>query len=860
MAEFAKEIIPINIDDEMKQSYLDYAMSVIVGRALPDVRDGLKPVHRRVLYAMQDLSNDWNKPYKKSARIVGDVIGKYHPHGDTAVYDTIVRMAQPFSMRYMLIDGQGNFGSVDGDSPAAMRYTEIRMAKISHTLLADLDKETVDFVENYDGSETQPSVFPARFPALLINGSSGIAVGMATNIPPHNLNEIINACIALVDNPESDITDLMEHVPGPDFPTAGIINGAQGIHEAYRTGRGRIRVRAHAEFEVNKRSGRDSIVVYELPYQVNKARLLEKIAELVKLKKIEGIAELRDESDKDGMRMVIEIKRGEVPEVVLNNLYKQTQMQTVFGINMVALVDGQPKLLNLKQILECFIKHRREVVTRRTIFNLRKARNRAHILEGLAIALVNIDEVIALIKASASPAEAKQGLLSRAWSPGMVTGMLERSGTDASKPEDLDAKYGLKDDGYWLSEIQAQAILELRLHRLTGLEQDRIIKEYRELIDIIEDLLDILGSADRLMQVIRDDLLLMIEEFGDERRTVINQIGEDLGDIDLIPEEDVVVTLSHAGYAKAQPIDTYSAQRRGGRGKAATKMKDEDFIEKLFIASTHDTLLCFSSRGRLYWLNVYQIPMGSRTSRGRPMVNLLPLEEDERIRAILPIREYEADKFVFMATSNGTVKKTSLTEFSRPRSNGIIALDLREGNDLIDVELTTGDSEIMLFADSGKAIRFHESDVRSMGRTAAGVRGIRLADDQIVNALIIVDDGKLLMATENGYGKRTDPELFATQKRGGMGVIAIKTSERNGRSIGAVQVQEDDEIMMITNGGILVRTSVDQVSETSRNTQGVTLIKLGKGELLTEVERIEILPGSEDDDLEDDVSESDDAE
>ncbi len=865
MANFAKEIIPINIDDEMKQSYLDYAMSVIVGRALPDVRDGLKPVHRRVLYAMQDLSNDWNKPYKKSARIVGDVIGKYHPHGDTAVYDTIVRMAQPFSMRYMLIDGQGNFGSVDGDSPAAMRYTEIRMAKIAHTLLADLDKETVDFVENYDGSETQPSVLPARLPALLVNGSSGIAVGMATNIPPHNITEIINACIALVDNPEADITDLMQHVPGPDFPTAGIINGAQGIHEAYRTGRGRIRVRAKAEFEINKRSGRESIVVYELPYQVNKARLLEKIADLVKQKKIEGIAELRDESDKDGMRMVIEVKRGEVPEVILNNLYKQTQMQTVFGINMVALVDGQPKLLNLKQILEAFLKHRREVVTRRTIFNLRKARNRAHILEGLAIALVNIDDVIELIKGSANPAEAKQGLLSRAWNPGMVTEMLERTDgdNDASKPENLDARFGLKEDGYWLSEAQAQAILELRLHRLTGLEQDKIIKEYKELMAIIDDLLDILGSVGRLMQVIREDLLLMIEEFGDERRTVINQIGEDLGDIDLIPEEDVVVTLSHAGYAKAQPIDTYSAQRRGGRGKAATKMKDEDFIEKLFIASTHDTLLCFSSKGKLYWLNVYQIPMGSRTSRGRPMVNLLPLEDDERIRAILPIREYEADKFVFMATSNGTVKKTSLTHFSNPRSNGIIAIDLREGNDLIDVALTQGDSEVMLFANSGKAIRFNETDVRAMGRTAAGVRGIKLGDDQEVNALIIVDDGKLLMATENGYGKRTPPEQFATQKRGGMGVISIKTSERNGRSIGAVQVQEDDEIMMITNGGILVRTSVDQVSETSRNTQGVKLIRLDKGELLTEIERIEILPGVDDDLDEDgqvDQAEGDDVE
>ncbi len=845
MADFAKEIIPINIDDEMKQSYLDYAMSVIVGRALPDVRDGLKPVHRRVLYAMNELHNDWNKPYKKSARIVGDVIGKYHPHGDTAVYDTIVRMAQPFSMRYMLIDGQGNFGSVDGDSPAAMRYTEIRMAKISHTMLADIDKETVDFVENYDGSEMQPSVLPTRLPALLVNGSSGIAVGMATNIPPHNITEVLNACIALVDNPEADITDLMEHVPGPDFPTHGIINGAQGIHEAYRTGRGRIRIRAKAEFEVNERSGRESIVVYELPYQVNKARLLEKIAELVKEKKIEGIAELRDESDKDGMRMVIEVKRGEVPEVVLNNLYKQTQMQTVFGINMVALVDGQPKLLNLKQILQAFLKHRREVVTRRTIFDLRKARNRAHILEGLAVALANIDEVIELIKSSPTPADAKKGLISRAWQPGMVVDMLERSGADASKPEGLLEQYGLKEDGYWLSEAQAQAILELRLHRLTGLEQDKIIKEYKELIDLIEDLLDILGSADRLMQVIRDDLLAMIDEFGDERRTVINQIGEDLGDIDLIPEEDVVVTLSHAGYAKAQPIDTYTAQRRGGRGKAATKMKDEDFIEKLFIASTHDTLLCFSSKGRVYWLNVYQIPMGSRTSRGRPMVNLLPLEDDERIRAILPIREYEEGKFVFMATSNGTVKKTSLSQFSRPRSSGIIAIDLREGNDLIDVELTSGDAEVMLFADSGKAIRFKESDVRAMGRTAAGVRGIRLEEGQQVNALIILDEGKLLMATENGYGKRTDAAEFATQKRGGMGVISIKTSERNGRSIGAVQVQDDDEIMLITNGGILVRTQVSQVSETSRNTQGVRLIRLGKGELLTEIERIENLPGDD---------------
>jgi DNA gyrase subunit A len=858
MAEFAKEIIPINLDDEMKQSYLDYAMSVIVGRALPDVRDGLKPVHRRVLYAMNELHNDWNKPYKKSARIVGDVIGKYHPHGDTAVYDTIVRMAQPFSLRYMLIDGQGNFGSVDGDSPAAMRYTEIRMAKIAHSLLEDLDKETVDFIENYDGSESEPLVLPTRLPNLLINGSSGIAVGMATNIPPHNLTEVVNACIALIDNEELDIADLMEHLPGPDFPTAGIINGAQGIHEAYRTGRGRVRIRALADFETNARSGRESIVVTELPYQVNKARLLEKIAELVKQKKIEGIAELRDESDKDGMRMVIEIKRGEVPEVVLNNLYKQTQMQTVFGINMVALVDGQPKLLNLKQILEAFLKHRREVVTRRTIFKLRKARERAHLLEGLAVALANIDEVITLIKTSPSPAEARKGLLSRAWAPGAVTGMLERSGSDASRPENIADKYGLKEDGYWLSEAQAQAILELRLHRLTGLEQDKIINEYKELLDVIEDLLDILGSPDRLKQVIRDELLEMIDAYGDERRTVINQIGEDLGDIDLIPEEDVVVTLSHEGYAKAQPLDTYRAQRRGGRGKAATKMKDEDFIERLFVASTHDTILCFSSRGKVYWINVYQIPMASRGSRGRPMVNLLPLEDDERINAILPIREYEADKSVFMATSNGTVKRTSLENFSRPRSNGIIAIDLHEGNELVDVALTDGKSEVMLFSTSGKAIRFHETDVRVMGRLAAGVRGIRLEKDQNVNALIILGEGKLLVATENGYGKRTDPEEFSAQKRGGSGVISIQTSKRNGQSIGAIQVSDDDEMMLITDGGTLVRTAVDEISVVGRNTQGVTLIRLSKGEKLVQIEKIENLPSDDaDDDKVDNTNESD---
>ena len=852
MSEFAQEVIPINLDDEMKQSYLDYAMSVIVGRALPDVRDGLKPVHRRVLFAMSELRNDWNKPYKKSARIVGDVIGKYHPHGDTAVYDTIVRMAQPFSMRYMLIDGQGNFGSVDGDSPAAMRYTEIRMAKMSHSLLADLDKETVDFKGNYDDSEFEPVVLPTRLPNLLINGSSGIAVGMATNIPPHNLTEVVNATLALIDKPDSDISDLMQHLPGPDFPTAGIINGAHGIRKAYETGRGSVQMRARAIFEVNKHSKRDSIVVYELPYQVNKARLLEHIAELVKNKKIEGIAELRDESDKDGMRMVIEVKRGEIPEVVLNNLYKQTRMQSAFGMNMVAIVDKQPRILNLKQILAAFIKHRREVVTRRTIYKLRKARERAHLLEGLAIALANIDEVIALIKTSATPAEAKKGLLGRSWNPGVVTSMLAGSGSDASRPEKLALRYGLKDDGYWLSEAQVQAILELRLHRLTGLEQDKIISEYKELVDIIHDLLDILSNPDRLMRVIRDELLEMIEMFGDERRTEINQIGENLGDIDLIPEEDVIVTLSHAGYAKAQQLETYSVQHRGGRGKAATKMKDEDFIEKLFIASTHDTILCFSNRGRLYWLNVYDIPMGSRQSRGRPMVNLLPLQEDERISAILPIREYEPNKFVFMATSNGTVKKTALTAFSRPRSNGIIAINLREGDDLINVAVTDGDSEVMLFADSGKAIRFHEKDVRIMGRSAAGVRGIKLDKEQFVNALIILGEGKLLMATENGYGKRTDPRLFNCQKRGGVGVISIQTSVRNGKSIGAIQAEDNDEIMLITTGGVLVRTKVAQVSESSRNTQGVRLIRLGKKEQLVELERIEHMPG-EDDESEDHI-------
>jgi DNA gyrase subunit A len=835
MATFAKEIIPVNLEDEMRQSYLDYAMSVIVGRALPDVRDGLKPVHRRVLFAMSELGNDWNKPYKKSARIVGDVIGKYHPHGDTAVYDTAVRMAQPFSLRYMLIDGQGNFGSVDGDSPAAMRYTEIRMSKIAHELQADIDKETVDFVPNYDGNEKEPAVFPTRLPNLLINGSAGIAVGMATNIPPHNLTETVNACLALLADPDMDISDLMEYLPGPDFPTAGIINGARGIREAYRTGKGRIYVRARAEVEVDERTSRETIIVTELPYQVNKARLLEKIAELVKEKKLEGISELRDESDKDGMRMVIELKRGESGDVILNNLYKQTQMQSVFGINMVALLDGQPRLLNLKQIIEAFLRHRREIVTRRTIFEVRKARERAHILEGLAIALSNIDEIIALIKAAPNPTDAKVSLLARAWNSGIVSDMLTRSGADTCRPDDLAEQYGLHPDGYWLSEVQAQAILDLRLHRLTGLEKDKIIGEYRELLDKIADLLEILANPDRLLQVIRDELLLIRDTYGDKRRTEINVIGEDLSMEDLIADEEVMVTLSHAGYAKAQTLDTYRAQKRGGRGKAATSMKEEDFIEKLFIASMHDTLLCFSSRGRMYWLKVYQLPMGGRGARGKPMVNLLPLEEGERINAVLPIREYAEDKYIFMATSEGTVKKTPLTEFSRPRTAGIIAVDLRDGDKLVDVAVTNGDNDVMMFSTSGKAIRFHESDVRAMGRTATGVRGIRMDEGQEVNALIIVGEGELLVATENGYGKRTRVDEFSVQGRGGQGVIAIQTSERNGNAVGAVQVREECQIMLITDGGTLVRTPVADVSIVGRNTQGVTLIRLNEGEKLVQI-------------------------
>jgi DNA gyrase subunit A len=833
----------------MKQSYLDYAMSVIVGRALPDVRDGLKPVHRRVLYAMRELGNSWNSPYKKSARIVGDVIGKYHPHGDTAVYDTMVRMAQPFSMRYMLVDGQGNFGSVDGDPPAAMRYTEVRMAKIAHEMLADLDKETVDFIPNYDESESEPAVLPTKFPALLVNGSSGIAVGMATNIPPHNLTEILNACIAIIDDPSVTTRDLMEFVPGPDFPTAGIINGANGIAEAYETGRGRVYMRARAEIETNEATGQQSIIVHELPYQVNKARLLEKIAELVKEKKIEGISALRDESDKDGMRMVVVIKRGDVPEVILNNLYQQTQLQTVFGINMVAIVDGQPRTLGLKPILEAFIRHRREVVTRRSIYELRKARDRAHILEGLATALANIDEVIELIKASPSPSEAREALLSQGWRSEMILEMLGAAGAQASRPEDLAAEFGLVEGQYYLSPVQAQAILDMRLHRLTGLEQDKILQEYREVLDAIRDLLAILSDPDNLMAVIRGELVAINDEYGDNRRTEILDTHLDLTLEDLITEEEMVVTLSHAGYAKTQQLDTYQAQRRGGKGKAATSMKDEDFIEHLFIANTHDTLLCFSSTGKVYWKKVYELPQGGRTARGKPIVNLLPLEENERINAVLPIREFEADKFIFMATASGTVKKTPLVDYSRPRANGIIAVDLKDDDKLVGVALTDGESDVMLFSSNGKVIRFPETDVRSMGRVSRGVRGMRLADgEQIISLIIAQLEGAILTATEFGYGKRTNLEEYRVQGRGGQGIISIQTSARNGQVVGAVQVCDEDQIMLITNGGTLVRTPVKHVSLVGRNTQGVRLINLSNEEKLVGLERV---IEDEDQDIED---------
>ncbi len=843
MAEAAREIVSVNLEDEMRQSYLDYAMSVIVGRALPDVRDGLKPVHRRVLFAMRELGNDWNKSYKKSARVVGDVIGKYHPHGDAAVYDTIVRMAQPFSMRYMLVDGQGNFGSVDGDAPAAMRYTEVRMARIAHELLADIEKDTVGFTPNYDESESEPSVLPTRVPNLLINGSTGIAVGMATNIPPHNLGEVVDACVALLDSPDLPFANLMKILPGPDFPTAGLINGAQGIVEAYKGGRGRIHVRARTHIE-EFGSNRQAIVVTELPYQVNKARLLEKIAELVRGKRLDGISELRDESDKDGMRVVIELKRGEVNDVVLNNLYTHTAMQTVFGINMVGLVDGQPRLLNLKELLSAFLRHRREVITRRTIFDLRKARGRAHILEGLAVALANIDPIIELIKAAATPADAKVGLLDRSWTPGVVTGMLARAGKNATRPEGLATEYGPGEKGYRLSDVQAQAILDLRLHRLTGLEQQKIIEEYKQILKRIKELTRILSSTERLTEVIREELQEIRKAYADERRTEIIQTYENLSIEDLIQEEDVVVTLSRGGYAKAQPIVIYQAQRRGGRGKSATRMKDEDFIDKLFIANTHDTLLCFSSRGKVYWLKVYQLPQAGRGARGKPMVNLLPLEPEERINAVLPIRRFDTHQFVFMATSLGTVKKTPLTAFSRPRTNGIIAVDLKSTDQLVDVAITEGERDIMLFATSGKVIRFHEGEVRPMGRCAYGVRGIKLAGDDTVIALIIVDAGMILTATENGYGKRTPMEDFPIQGRGGQGVIAIQTSSRNGNSVGALQIEDDDEIMMISSSGTLVRSPVTDVSVIGRNTQGVRLIRLVDGDRLVGMGRIASLNGS----------------
>lgn len=836
MSEFAQEVFKVNLEDEMRRSYLDYAMSVIVGRALPDARDGLKPVHRRVLYAMRELGNEWNKPYKKSARVVGDVIGKYHPHGDTAVYDALVRMAQTFSMRYPLIDGQGNFGSVDGDSPAAMRYTEVRMARIAHELQADLEKETVDFTENYDGSEREPSVFPARFPNLLVNGSSGIAVGMATNIPPHNLNEILNATIAMIDDPETDDETLLAMVPGPDFPTAGIINGAAGIREAYLTGRGRVVMRARTHFEEDERTNKATIIVTELPYQVNKARLIERIAELVREKKIEGITELRDESDKDGMRIFIELRRGELPDVMLNNLYQQTQMQSVFGINMVALVDGQPRTLGLREILVVFLRHRREVVTRRTVFDLRKARERAHLLEGLAVALANIDEMIALIKAAQTSNDAREALMARDWDSGLVRIMLERADSQASRPETLPVEFGLQpDENYRLSTEQAQAILEMRLNRLTALEQDKILDEYRGLLEKIFDLLDILRSETRLMKVIRDELTAMLDEFGDQRRTEIVFDYEDLSIEDLIAEEDRVVTLSRAGYIKTQSLTDYQSQRRGGRGKSSTRMKDEDVIEQLLVASTHAWALMFTNLGRVYWRKVYQLPQGARGARGRPIVNILPLQEGERVNALLPVREFVDDHYIFFATASGQVKKTPLVDFSRPRQAGIIAIDLRDDDRLVGSALTDGARELMLFSNTGKSIRFAEGDVRSMGRSAGGVRGIRLEAGQHVVSLIVVGDGQVLTATKNGYGKRTPIDDFPLQGRGGQGVIAIQTSERNGDLVGAALVEDTDEVILISDAGTLVRTEIEQISSVSRNTQGVILIRLGENEHLVQI-------------------------
>ncbi|MGV8844087.1 MAG: DNA gyrase subunit A [Pseudomonas sp.] len=885
MGELAKEIIPVNIEDELKQSYLDYAMSVIVGRALPDARDGLKPVHRRVLFAMSELGNDWNKAYKKSARVVGDVIGKYHPHGDTAVYDTIVRMAQPFSLRYLLVDGQGNFGSVDGDNAAAMRYTEVRMTKLAHELLADLHKETVDWVPNYDGTEMIPAVMPTRVPNLLVNGSSGIAVGMATNIPPHNLTEVINGCLALIDNAELTIDELMEFIPGPDFPTAAIINGRAGIIEAYRTGRGRIHIRARATIEdIDKVGGRQQIIVTELPYQLNKARLIEKIAELVKEKKLEGITELRDESDKDGMRIVIELRRGEVPEVILNNLYSQTQMQSVFGINVVALIDGQPKILNLKEMLEAFVLHRREVVTRRTVFELRKARERGHILEGQAVALSNIDPVIALIKASPTPAQAKDALIATPWESSAVVAMVERAGADSCRPQDLPEQYGLRDGKYFLSPEQAQAILELRLHRLTGLEHDKLLAEYQEILTQIGELIRILTSAVRLMEIIREELESVKAEFGDVRRTEILDARLDLTLGDLITEEDRVVTISHTGYAKSQPLITYQAQRRGGKGKSATGIKDEDYIAHLLVANSHTTLLLFSSKGKVYWLKTYEIPEASRAARGRPLVNLLPLSNGEYITAMLPVdiealrqqapegdeqddlegvlldqdevedltdddaegsedsagKEEPTGAYIFMATAKGTVKKTPLVQFCRPRSSGLIALKLDDDDTLIAAAVTDGAREVMMFSDGGKVIRFNESKVRTMGRPARGVRGMRLPEGQrIISMLIPESEAQILTASERGYGKRTAMAEFPRRGRGGQGVIAMVSNARNGKLVGAVQVLDCEEIMLISDQGTLVRTRVGEVSSLGRNTQGVTLIRLASDEKLVGLQRVQ---------------------
>jgi DNA gyrase subunit A len=846
MEQFAKETIPVNLEDEMRQSYLDYAMSVIVGRALPDVRDGMKPVHRRVLWAMHELSNDWNKPYKKSARVVGDVIGKYHPHGDTAVYDTIVRLAQNFSMRYPLIDGQGNFGSVDGDAPAAMRYTEIRMARIAHEMLADLEKGTVDFSSNYDGSESEPVVMPTKVPNLLVNGSSGIAVGMATNIPPHNLGEVIDACFELIENPETSVDQLMRHIPGPDFPTAAIIHGVDGIREGYRTGRGKIYVRARVAIEeIDAKSGRQAIIVNELPYQVNKARLLEHIAELVKDGKLEGISELRDESDKSGMRMVIELKRGEVADVVLNNLYEHTAFQTVFGMNMVALVKNQPRLLDLKSLLEAFLRHRREVVTRRSIYDLRKSRERAHVLEGLAVALENIDEMIALIKAAKDPAEAKTKMMARAWPAKVVAKMLSSGDANLTRPQGLAPEFGSRPDGYWLTDAQTQAILDLRLHRLTGLEQSKLRDEYAEILKTIADLLDILANPDRLLRVIREELTALKEQYGDKRRTEILETHVSLSVEDLIAPEDVVVTLSHTGYIKSQPLSAYRAQRRGGRGKIATSMKEEDFVEKLIIANTHSSILCFTNRGKVYWRKVYEIPSAGRGARGKPIVNLLPLEESERVNAILPVRDFAQPGYIFMATSDGTVKKTALVEFTRPRSTGIRAIELEDGNQLVGVGLTSGECEILLFSDAGKAVRFGEADVRPMGRAARGVRGIDLKENQRVVSLIIVEKSganetatTVLTATRNGYGKRTLLAEYPAHRRGGQGVISIQVSERNGPVLAACFVEEDDEVMLITDGGTLIRTRVKEISVIGRNTQGVHLIELSNEEHLAGLEKV----------------------